>query len=519
MTLPWTAIREQSALLPAYLTAHLQLTLFALVLGSLVSIPIGVLGARSRRLGQLVLGVASVLQTVPSLALLAFLVPCLSLLGLRSIGVLPALIGLFVYSLLPILRNTVTALSTLDPAYGEAARGVGMTPRQQLLRVELPIAAPAIVAGIRTAAVWTVGTATLATPVGAVSLGNYIFGGLQTRNFTAVVFGCVAAAALALVLDGLIHLGEAGLRARRRGPLAISIGGLGGLIAIAVTPLLVAAATPRPAAPIRIGSKTFTEQYILGRILAGHLTAATQRPVQVLDSLGSTVAFEALRRRELDAYVDYSGTLWMTVLKRSDLPRERGALLSALRTELSARYGIELLAALGFENAYALAMRRAEAQRLGITRLSQLAAHAPALRIGSDYEFFERSEWSALKATYGFRFASQRTMDPSLLYEAVRLAECEVITAYSSDGRIASYGLELLTDDRGVLLPYDAVILARPGLAAEQPEVARALRKLEGSIELSTMQKLNAAVDKDGESPAAVAARFLRNAGYLQTRQ
>ena len=214
-------VREQLALLPAYLNAHVQLALFALLAGTAVSIPAGIAITRSRRLERPVLAVASVIQTVPSLALLAVMVPALSA-GTKRIGFLPAFIGLTLYSV-PVLRNTVTGLAGLDPALKEAARGVGMTSRQQLWRVELPLALPVILAGLRTSTVWTVGMATLSTPVGAPSLGNYIFAGLQTRNLTAVLVGCVAAAVLALVLDGLVRALGSAVLARRKAPLVTVI--------------------------------------------------------------------------------------------------------------------------------------------------------------------------------------------------------------------------------------------------------------------------------------------------------
>src|SRR4030095_10359355 len=179
----------------------------------------GIAITRSRRLERPVLARPSIIQTGPSLALLAVMVPALSSLGLRSIGFLPAFIGLTLYSVLPVLRNTVTGFGGLDPALKEAARGVGMTSRQQLWRVELPLALPVILAGLRTSTVWTVGMATLSTPVGAPSLGNYIFAGLQTRNLTAVFVGCVAAAGLALVLDGLVRALGAAVLSRRKSSL------------------------------------------------------------------------------------------------------------------------------------------------------------------------------------------------------------------------------------------------------------------------------------------------------------
>ena len=205
---------EQLALLPGRLAAHLELSLTALALAALLSVPLGVRVARRSGTSSVILAAVGAAQTIPSLALLAIMVPALASLGLllhvplaalglelRGIGVAPALVALTLYGMLPILRNTVTGLAGVDPAVREAARGVGMTPRQQLWRVELPLALPVIVAGLRTSAVWIVGTATLSTPVGATSLGNFIFSGLQTRNADAVLVGCVAAALLALALD------------------------------------------------------------------------------------------------------------------------------------------------------------------------------------------------------------------------------------------------------------------------------------------------------------------------------
>ena len=212
-------LAEQLALLPEYLSAHVRLTLAALGAGILLAVPAGILASRRPRLEATVLAAAGVIQTLPALALLAAMVPLLSALGLPGIGTLPALLALVLYSLLPILSNTVTGLRGVDAAVIEAARGLGMTPGQRLRQVELPLALPVIVAGIRTATVWTVGMATLSTPVGAPSLGNYIFGGLQTRNAAAILTGCVAAAVLALVLDGLVRAIAVGLAARSRAPL------------------------------------------------------------------------------------------------------------------------------------------------------------------------------------------------------------------------------------------------------------------------------------------------------------
>jgi osmoprotectant transport system permease protein len=500
-------VSEALAELPRLATAHLQLSLAGLGLALARALPRGVLASRRPRLAAAALGAASVIQTIPSLALLAIMVPLLA-----AIGFLPAWIALTLYAALPILRNTVAGIAGVEPALREAARGVGMTPAQQLRRVELPLALPVIVAGVRTAAVWTVGTATLSTPVGAPSLGNLIFAGLQTRNGASVVVGCAAAAGLALALDQAIGLLERGVRerSRRRSRAAAA--------------LLVAAAAwaggafawrqlGPEAQPIRIGAKPFTEQYVLGELLAAWIERETGRPGVALQGLGSTVLFDALASGEIDAYVDYSGTLWATVLGRTGTPPPRAEVLADVRSTLEREREIRVAAVLGFENTYALALRRDRAERLGARRIGDLVPHAGALEIGGDYEWFQRAEWRALVAAYRLAFRATRTMDPTLLYAAVAGGEVDVIAAYSTDGRIAAYDLVLLEDERGAIPPYDAVVLASRALAERAPEVVAALGRLDGAIDGASMRRMNLAVDRDGRTPRAVALDFLVEAG------
>jgi osmoprotectant transport system permease protein len=509
-------VSEQLALLPEYLTAHLQLALVALALAALASIPLGVAVTRRRGLEGPVLGLASVIQTIPSLALLAVMVPALAALGalsaswlgfeLRSIGYLPAIVALTLYGLLPILRNTVSGIEGVDPALREAAAGLGMTDRQRLLRVELPLALPVIVAGVRTAAVWIVGTATLSTPVGATSLGNFIFSGLQTRNAAAVLVGCAAAAVLAIALDQLIRGLELGVRLRRRGLLA---GALAALVALYVFTGLSFVAQHVGAAerPVRIGAKTFTEQYVLAEVLAGWLREEARLGSRVLHSLGSTVAFDALRAGEIDVYVEYSGTVWATLMKR-DGAAPRVEVLAEVERWLGER-GIVLVTALGFENAYALGMRAADARARGVRRIGELAPLAPQLEIGGDFEFFARAEWAALESGYGLAFRARRTMDPSLMYQALEAGQVDVISAYSTDGRLAAGDVVLLEDERGVIPPYDAIVLAAERFARERPEALAALRDLGGAIDRARMQRMNFAVDGEGRSPGKVAAELV----------
>ena len=489
-------------LLPDYLGWHVLLSVSALGLGLLISLPLAVAASRSPRLRWPVMAVASLIQTIPSLALLALFYPLLLALssfsnelfgkGFSALGFLPSLLALTLYSVLPILRNGVTGLLGIDPAITEAADGVGMTARQKLFQVELPLAAPVIMAGVRTAAVWTIGAATLSTPVGQTSLGNYIFAGLQTENWVFVLFGCAASAVLAMTADQLLGLLETGARTRRPW---LMIGGVAALalgVLAAVAPI---AQFGKPPAYV-VGAKNFSEQYILAELMADRLeragAAVTRR-----EDLGSAVAYRALAAGELDVYVDYSGTLWTSVLGRSDNPG-RGPVLEQLTRELLRRDGVVVLGTLGFENAYAFAMRADRAQTLGIASLDDLAREAPRLTLGSDLEFLSRPEWKAVDAAYGLAFKAKRSFQPTFMYRALSGGEVDVISAFSSDGRISADKLVVLSDPRGAIPPYDAVILISPK-RAKDARLTEALTPLVGSISVGAMRAANYSVDRDAE--------------------
>ena len=512
------SLREAWALLPDYLGQHVILSVSALLLGVAISLPLGIAAARNARFGAPLLAVVSVVQTIPGLALLALFYPLLLALSaltqdlfgfsFRALGFLPALSALTLYAMLPILRNLVTALAGLDPAILMAAKGVGMTPRQSLFKVELPLAAPQVLAGIRTATVWVVGITTLSTPIGQTSLGNYIFTGLQIENWVFVLFGCVAAAALALLLDLLWAMAGSGLAMRSRPRLVLAGLGLIAVIATALTPSFASGARHG----VVIGAKNFDEQYILAQLMASRLARAGFPVIQKSD-LGSTIAFSALAAGEIDAYVDYSGTLWGNVLHRTDMPG-RQAMRDQLAARLAARYGVTTLGSLGFENAYIFAMRADRARALGIKSLADLASH-PELTIGGDFEIFSRPEWRAVAAAYGLGAMKRRQYQPDFLYRAVMSGDADLVSAFSSDGRIARYGLTILDDPKAALPPYDAMLLVGPAHAHDARFLA-ALRPLIGSIPLTLMQEANLMVDRDQDkqTPSATAAwldRHLRH--------
>ncbi len=501
------------ALLPQYLGWHVALSASALALGLMIGLPLAVAAARAPRLRWIALTSASLVQTIPSLALLALFYPLLLAISaalaplrikLPALGFLPSLLALTLYSILPILRNTVAGLRGLDPAVVEAADGLGMTPAQRLVRVEAPLAAPVAMAGVRTAAVWTIGAATLSTPVGQTSLGDYIFSGLQTENWVFVLFGCAASAVLAISADQLLGLVEAGLERRdlRRiaaGAAALAIGAF-----VALLPLLGGAG---PKDRYVVGAKNFSEQFILAELIAGRLRAAGAA-VETKEGLGSVVAFRALQSNDIDVYVDYSGTLWANVLHRTDIP-PRAELLAELTRQLKARYGVTVLGSLGFENAYALAMKADRARTLGVASLSDLAVHAGQLTLGADLEFLSRPEWAGIKKAYGIQFRSQRSYSPTFMYRALEDDDVDVISAFSSDGRIAAEHLVTLSDPKNAIPTYDAVVLISPRRAGDQRLIA-ALKPLIGAIPVERMREANLTVDRDHDKKTpAEAARAL----------
>ena len=329
--------------LPDYLGNHVRVSVTALALGLAASLPLAILSRHRPVLRGALLGVASVVQTVPGLALLALFYPLLLALAALTLswfgftfsafGFLPAVLALALYSMLPVLRNTITGLNGVDAGLLEAAQGVGMTPRQSLAMVELPLALPVMMAGIRTAAVWVIGTATLSTPIGQTSLGNYIFAGLQTQNWVFVLFGCFAAAALALLVDQLLALIESGLRSRKR--LRAVLGGAG--IATLVAATLVPAMARSPSSYL-VGAKTFAEQYVLSALMAQRLRA-TGLSAATREGLGSNVIFDALAANDIDVYVDYSGTIWANEMKRIDQPG-RAAVMAQMTAYLQKKYGV-----------------------------------------------------------------------------------------------------------------------------------------------------------------------------------
>jgi len=488
----------------ALLAQHIALVLVSTLVAIAIGVPIGIIAARRPRIGGPLAAAASVIQTVPSLALFGFLLP-LPLVG--GVGARTALAALILYALLPVIRTTAAGLQSIDAAILEAADAMGMTAGQRLTQVELPLAMPSIIAGIRVAAVIGVGTVTIAAAIGAGGLGEYIYRGLSMVDATVILAGAVPVAALAMIVDGGLLLVERGLRRRRRTRRFSRV-------AAAALMLLVLAATafaawPRPER-IVVGSKNFTEQVILGELMAQTIERYAGRAVDRRLNLGGTfICDRAIQTGDIDLYVEYSGTALTAVFKRS-VQRDPRVVLEQVR-QLYADTGRSMLAPLGFSNTFAILVRAADARERGLTRLSQLAAHAPGWRAAFGYEFLDRPDgYSGLAATYGLRFLEPpRAMDLTLVYRALAEGQVDVVAGDATAGLIDALHLSMLEDDRQYFPPYDAVPVMHAPTLLRHPEIGRAIARLSGRVTAAAMRRMNYAVDAQRADPAAVVRTFL----------
>ena len=490
------------------LLQHIWLVGAATLAAIAIGVPVGVFAARRPRAGSPVVWLANVVQTIPSLAMFGFLLP-LPLIG--GLGARVAIFVLILYALLPIIRTTVSGMRGVDPVLIEAAVALGMTPRQTLRQVQLPLALPSIVAGIRVAAVIGVGTATIAAAVGAGGLGEYIFRGLSMVDPTVILAGAVPAAALALTVDGMLLWAERRFN-RRRGRRSLLVpAGAAAAAAVVVLGAGAGVATRTRDGVIRVGSKNFTEQIVLGEILAQTIERTAHLPVERRLNLGGTfICDRALRAGDIDVYVEYTGTADTAVFK-DPVDTNPARVFERVRQHY-AEVGLTLLQPLGFENTFAILVRGEDARKYGLKTIEDAAVRTPSWQAGFGYEFLQRADgYPGLAAKYGLRFgAPPRAMDLSLIYRALSQRQVDLIAGDATSGLIGAYDLAMLQDNRRYFPPYDAAPVARRTTLLRYPEVRAALESLAGRVTIDDMRRLNYAVDADRQEPAAAARDFLR---------
>ena len=501
---------------------HLFLVVISTGIAIVIGVPLGILLTRRPSLSKPVLGFANIMQTVPSLALFGFLIPInLYLFQVRilgGIGARTAIVALVLYALLPIIRNTYTGISNVDPAIREAGRGMGMTDRQLLFQVELPLALGVIIAGVRVATVICVGTATIAAAIDAGGLGRYIFRGLRMNDNVLLLAGAVPAALIALAADLLlgyvertIRFGDAIKRQSKKVFFSV-VTALAVLGLLGVMNLFQGKTSDR----IAVGSKDFTEQVILGELLAQAIEAKTGLKVERRFDLGGSLAHEALVAGEIDMYVEYTGTALLAILKGQP-SSDAQAVYRRVKADYATRFKLEWTAPLGFNNTFSILVRGADAQKLNLKTVTDAAKVSARWRAGFGQDFMSRADgYAGFAKTYGLHFKETREMDLSLTYRALAEKQVDLIAGNSTDGLISRYGLAQLEDDRHFFPPYDAVPVVRQTTLEKFPELRAVLKQLGGILSVDVMRKLNYTVDGEKRQAKDVVREFLTQKGLVR---
>jgi osmoprotectant transport system permease protein len=515
----WEFLARHSSELAGLIFEHLLLVVVSTGIAIMIGVPLGVLLTRKPALSKPVLGFANIMQTVPSLALFGFLIPLnIYLFNLKivgGIGARTAIVALVLYALLPIIRNTFIGINSVDPAIRDAGRGMGMTDRQLLFQVELHLALGVIIAGIRVATVICVGTATIAAAIDAGGLGRYIFRGLRANDNMLILAGAVPAALIAMAADLLLGYIERTIQFGRTVKSRTKMLRWAGAAAVLVLVGFGFFFMQQPGGRIAVGSKDFTEQVILGEILAQAIEAKTEAPIERRFDLGGNLAHEALIAGEVDLYVEYTGTALLAILKGQPLtdPQE---VYRRVKADYASRFKVEWTEPLGFNNTFAILVRAEDAQKLNLKTVSDAAKVSGQWRAGFGQDFMSRADgYPGFARAYGFHFEEIREMDLSLTYRALAEKQVDLIAGNSTDGLISRYGFVQLEDDKRYFPPYDAVPVARQAVLESNPRLREILKQVGGILTVDEMRKLNFAVDGEKRQPKEVVREFLTQKGII----
>ncbi|GCD10942.1 ABC transporter permease/substrate-binding protein [Clostridium tagluense] len=497
---------------------HIQLTIFAVIIAIIVGVPLGILISRVKKLSGPVIGFANVIQAVPSLALLGFLIPVL------GIGSRPAILMVFLYSLLPIIKNTYTGLMNINPDVIESSKGMGMTNKQILKLVQIPLALPIIMTGIRVAAVTAVGLMTIAAIIGAGGLGYMVFSGVQTVDNYMILAGAIPACLLALLMDFIVGKIEQGVtppRIRKAdGTIKLSkkkkykINNMQKIVASSLLVIIVASCTfifTRKSDVIVVGSSNSNEQTILGNMLSILIEKNTDLKVQRKFNLGgSAIAFTALKAGKIDVCPQYTGTALVDIMKKKPIS-DPDKTYEVVSDYSSKHYAITWLKPLGFNDTYALAVSQDTAQKYNLETVSDLAKVGNKLVLGCTIEFSNREDgYLGLNKLYNLKFKGVRAIDGGLRYTALNNNKTDVLDAFSTEGLLKAFKLKVLKDDKHFFPPYYAVPTINNKMLEKHPELKPLINKLAGKIDDETMIDLNYKVDKLSQKPEKVAEDFLR---------
>ena len=510
----------------SHIAQHLGLVFLSIAIAMVIALPLGILITRRQSLRAPVLGIANVMQTIPSLALFGFLIP-LPFIG--GIGPRTAIVALVFYALLPIMRNTVTGILGVDRGVRDAAVAMGMTDRQVLFQVELPLAMSVILTGVRVAVVITIGVAIIAAEVGAGGLGEYIFRGLRMNDNRLLLAGAVPSALMALAADFGFGLFErrfdpttprAGRKPLRPVAWAVLLSGvlLSGVLIVGLVTLRAIRNRSGSSASrghVTVGSKDFTESVLLAEIVAQMLEARDIEVVRQFD-LGGNLGHSALVASQIDLYPEYTGTSFTAILHHPPITDPK-AVYDQVKREYAEQFKVEVSPPLGFDNTFAILIRGEDARRLNLKTISESARHARQWHAGFGHDFMVRKDgFAGFSQAYGLQFASAPSeMALDLTYTALASRKVDMIAGNSTDGRIAALDLFQLEDDRRYFPPYEGVFLTRQDALARVPALAEVLQKLGGAISTDEMRKLNYQVDGEKRDKKNVVRDWLIKKGFI----
>ena len=495
---------------------HIELTAIALIIAIIIGVPIGILISYKKKLNKPILGVTSVTQAIPSMALLGFMIPFL------GIGTAPAIVVVVLYSLLPIIKNTYTGITNISPATIEAATGIGLTRAQILTKIQIPQALPIIMAGVRISSVSAVGLMTMAAFIGGGGLGYLIFSGIRTVNNYQILAGAIPACILALLVDyffGAIEKLVTPLslqsdknhqenikKSQRKNKIIV----IGTIILIAFLFLHEIDFSKKSGDVIRVGSKDFTEQEILCYMTSHAIENNTDFNVEEECNLGGAqVVFSALTNNNIDLYIDYAGTDYTDILKHKPIS-DVDKVYKTIKEEMKEKYNVEVLNQMAFNNTYALAVTKETAEKYNLKTISDLTRVANDFIIAPTLEFINREDGlPGLEKEYGLNFKDTIGIDGSPRYTALQNNNAQVIDAFTTDGLLKKFNLTVLEDDKNFFPPYYAIPLVRSDTLKEYPEIEKILNALGPYLTDEVMQDLNYQVDELGKSPEKVATDFL----------
>ncbi|MBU3198361.1 ABC transporter permease/substrate-binding protein [Clostridium estertheticum] len=495
---------ERHQQLGTALLEHMQISFIAIFIAVIIAVPLGIYITSHKHLAEPILQIAAIFQTIPSLALLGILIP------LVGIGQVPAVIALVIYAILPILMNTYTGIKEINPILIEAAEAMGMNKCKQLFKVQIPLALPIIMAGIRTAMVLVIGTATLAALIGAGGLGEFILLGIDRNNNSLILIGAIAAALLAIIFDALLRcLEKASLK---KSIIAFSLGVI--IIAsIVIAPYFVAQRKE-----ITIAGKLGSEPEILINMYKLMIEDETNLTVKLKPGMGKTsFLFNALKSGDIDIYPEFTGTALETFVKEKAKSHIPNQVYEQARIGMDKDFKMVLLKPMKYNNTYAIAVPTSFAKEYNLKNISDLKNVQNKIKAGFTLEFTDREDgYKGLQKTYGVDFDNIKTMEPKLRYSAIKAGDINLVDAYSTDSELSQYNMKVLEDDKQFFPPYQGAPLMLEKTLKKYPELSKPLNKLAGKITDDEMSNMNYKVNVKGESALEVSKQYLKKEGLLK---